>query len=38
MEAVREGEVDDAINGTERNSGFGAIPSEGIEPFPPASC
>jgi hypothetical protein len=37
METVREGEVDDPINGTERNSGLGAIPGEGIESFPPAS-
>jgi len=38
MEAVGESEVDDPINGAERNSGFGSIPGEGIEPFPSAAC
>jgi len=38
IEAVGESEVNDPINGTERHSRFGSIPSEGIEPFPSAPC
>jgi hypothetical protein len=38
IEAVGEGEVNDPINGSKGNSGFGSIPSEGIEPFPSATC
>jgi hypothetical protein len=38
IEAVGESEVNDPINGSKGNSGFGSIPSEGIEPFPSATC
>jgi hypothetical protein len=38
METVGEGEVDDPIDGAKRNSGFGPIPGEGIEPLPPTPC
>jgi hypothetical protein len=37
IEAVGEGEVNDPINGTERNSRFGSITSERIESFPSAA-
>jgi hypothetical protein len=38
IETVGKGEVNDPINGTKRNSRFGSIPSERIEPFPSAAC
>ncbi len=38
IDTVGKREVDDPINGAERNSRFGPIPSEGIESFPPAAC
>jgi len=38
MEAIRKGEVDDPINGTEGNGGLGSIPGEGIEPLSSAAC
>jgi len=38
IKTVGEGEVDNPINGTKRNSRFSSIPSERIESFPPTPC
>jgi hypothetical protein len=38
MKTIREGEVDDPINGAERNGRFGSIPGKGVESLPPAAC
>jgi hypothetical protein len=38
MEAVGKGEVDDPINRTKRDSRFGPIPGQGIEPLSATTC
>jgi hypothetical protein len=37
IDAVRKGDVNDAVESSERNSGFGAVASEGPEAFALAS-